>query len=66
MNTAPLARIGILAFDIFGTVLDLTGSLTPPTRQFLQRKGASVRAEVFWDQWRARQRIEQYLKRCLC
>ncbi len=52
--------ITILAFDIFGTVLDLTGSITPPTRQFLQKKGAAVSAEQFWDQWRARQRIEQY------
>ena len=56
----PLARVTTLAFDIFGTVLDLTGSITPPTRRFLQKKGAAVSAEVFWDQWRARQRIEQY------
>ena len=60
MNSGPLARVTILAFDIFGTVLDLTGSITPPTRQFLQRKGAPVSAEVFWGEWRARQRIEQY------
>ena len=56
----PFARVTTLAFDIFGTVLDLTGSITPPTRKFLQRKGAAVSAETFWDQWRARQRIEQY------
>ena len=56
----PFARVTTLAFDIFGTVLDLTGSITPPTRQFLQKKGAAVSAELFWDQWRARQRIEQY------
>ena len=60
MTEQPLARVTTLAFDVFGTVLDLTGSLTPPTRQFLQRKGTAVSAETFWDQWRARQRIEQY------
>ena len=55
-----LEQVTTLAFDIFGTVLDLTGSLTPPSRKYLERKGAAVGAEVFWDQWRARQRIEQY------
>ena len=56
----PFAGVTTLAFDIFGTVLDLTGSITPPTRKFLKLKGAAVSAETFWDQWRARQRIEQY------
>ena len=60
MNDKPLARVTTLAFDIFGTVLDLTGSITPPAREFLRKKGATVSAEAFWDQWRARQRIEQY------
>jgi len=49
MDSNPLARVTTLAFDIFGTVLDLTGSITPPTRQFLQRKGAQVSVETFWD-----------------
>ena len=60
MSASPFDRVTTLAFDIFGTVLDLTGSMTPPAREFLQRKGAAVSAEVFWDEWRARQRIEQY------
>lgn len=60
MSERPLAGVTTLAFDIFGTVLDLTGSITPPTREFLQRKGVAVSAETFWDQWRSRQRIEQY------
>ena len=60
MTGSPRARVTTLAFDIFGTVLDLTGSITPPTRQFLQGKGTGISAEAFWDQWRARQRIEQY------
>ena len=55
-----LQQVTTLTFDIFGTVLDLTGSMTPPSRRFLERKGAAVSAERFWDQWRARQRIEQY------
>jgi 2-haloacid dehalogenase len=60
MSAQPIEHVTTLAFDIFGTVLDLTGSMTPPTRQFLQWKGAAVSAELFWDQWRSRQRIEQY------
>ena len=55
-----LQQLTTLTFDIFGTVLDLTGSITPPSRDFLQRKRSALSAEVFWDQWRARQRIEQY------
>ena len=55
-----LQQVSVLAFDIFGTVLDLTGSMTPPSRRLLERKRAGVDADVFWDQWRARQRIEQY------
>src|SRR5262245_36213929 len=55
-----LQRVTTLTFDIFGTVLDLTGSMTPPSRQFLEKKRATVSADVLWDQWRARQRIEQY------
>jgi len=60
MASHSFAGVTTLAFDIFGTVLDLTGSITPPTRKFLQKKGAAASAEAFWDQWRARQRIEQY------
>jgi 2-haloacid dehalogenase len=49
-----------LAFDVFGTVLDLGGSLTPPLAAFLKRKRSKVPASRLWDSWRARQRIEQY------
>ncbi len=49
-----------LTFDLFGTILDLGGSLRPTIEAFLSRKGSEVTAEVFWDHWRARQRIEQY------
>jgi len=53
-------NVQALTFDLFGTILDLGGSLVPFIEPFLQDKGADVDAESFWVQWRARQRIEQY------
>jgi 2-haloacid dehalogenase len=55
-----LTEIKALTFDVFGTILDLGGSLTPFLADFLKTKGAVVSAERFWEQWRTRQRIEQY------
>jgi 2-haloacid dehalogenase len=55
-----LRSIQALTFDLFGTILDLGGSLTPAIAGFLTTKGAQVPPDRFWDQWRARQRIEQY------
>jgi len=55
-----LATVKALTFDLFGTVLDLGGSLAPFIAEFLKSKGSKVSANRFWDQWRARQRIEQY------
>lgn len=55
-----LRSIRALTFDVFGTVLDLGGSLTPYIAEFLSAKHAGVGAERFWDQWRARQRLEQF------
>jgi len=55
-----LKGIQALTFDLFGTVLDLGGSLTPFIAKFLQAKGATVTPPRFWEQWRYRQRIEQY------
>lgn len=49
-----------LTFDLFGTILDLGGSLMPPLADFLQRKSASVTAETVWAHWRDRQRLEQF------
>jgi 2-haloacid dehalogenase len=54
------AETKALTFDVFGTILDLSGSLTPFIAGFLKNKGAGVGAERFWEQWRTRQRIEQY------
>lgn len=58
MQKAP--DVQALTFDLFGTVLDLGGSLTPFIARFLQRKGTGVSPQRFWDQWRTRQRLEQY------
>ena len=55
-----LSNIKALTFDLFGTVLDLAGSLTPFIAEFLQRKGSDTNARELWEQWRYRQRIEQY------
>jgi 2-haloacid dehalogenase len=60
MSDDPLASVTTLTFDVFGTVLDLTGSMTPPIREFLKAKSAKASAEAFWAEWRSRQRIEQY------
>ena len=55
-----LSQAKALTFDLFGTVLDLGASLTPFIAKFLQTKGTAVHPARFWDQWRYRQRIEQY------
>lgn len=59
---ADLKSCKALTFDLFGTVLDLGGSLTPFIAEFIQNKkaGNQVDADTFWDQLRHRQRIEQY------
>ena len=60
MSPDPMERITTLAFDMFGTVLDPAGSLTPSLGRFLTEKGASVDGATLWADWRDRQRIEQY------
>ena len=54
-----LAHCRAITFDLFGTVLDLGGSLTPAIKTFLRGR-ANVTAAAFWQQLRYRQRIEQY------
>ena len=54
------SRVNTLCFDIFGTVLDLTGSLEGPTGRFLEELGSDLTGAEFYPQWRARQRIEQF------
>ncbi len=57
---APHDNVKALTFDLFGTVLDLGGSLSPYIATFLAAKGSDVDPDAFWAQWRYRQRIEQY------
>ncbi len=49
-----------LTFDLFGTILDLGGSLTPYIGALLESKGSDTSADEFWQQWRYRQRLEQF------
>ena len=53
-------NVKALTFDLFGTVLDLGGSLTPHIKELLAAKKSDVKPEEFWARWRNRQRIEQY------
>ncbi len=53
-------QVQALTFDLFGTILDLGGSLTPFIDDMLREKGANTTAEQFWQQWRYRQRLEQF------
>ena len=62
MTKSPIENVKILTFDIFGTVLDLAGSLIPPLDNLLKECGntENLKGSDVWAQWRLRQRIEQY------
>ena len=60
MADHSLERVKFLTFDIFGTVMDLTGSLTGPAGDFLAANGSDMNGNTFYADWRERQRIEQY------
>ena len=60
MNNDERARIDTLTFDIFGTVLDLSGGIVPLVEPFLRGRQAQISGTDFWASWRARQRVEQY------
>ncbi|MBI4306170.1 MAG: haloacid dehalogenase type II [Chloroflexi bacterium] len=49
-----------LTFDFFGTILDLGGSLKPHIERVLRRARSPASGSAFQEQWRARQRLEQY------
>ncbi|MBS1256758.1 MAG: (S)-2-haloacid dehalogenase 4A [Deltaproteobacteria bacterium] len=55
-------KVNTLTFDIFGTVLDLAGSLIPPLDELLKKchSPASISGADVWQHWRLRQRLEQY------
>ena len=60
MAEGSFARVKYLTFDIFGTVMDLSGSLAGPAGEFLTAHGSGMTGQVFYAEWRERQRIEQY------
>jgi 2-haloacid dehalogenase len=60
MADGPIARVSYLTFDIFGTVMDLAGSLAGPAGDFLSVHGSRMTGQAFYADWRERQRIEQY------
>ena len=60
MADHSLERVKFLTFDIFGTVMDLTGSLAGPAGDFLAVNGSDMTGQAFYADWRERQRIEQY------
>ena len=60
MADHSLERVKFLTFDIFGTVMDLTGSLAGPAGNFLAANGSNMTGQAFYADWRERQRIEQY------
>lgn len=55
-----LVPVRALAFDLFGTVLDLAGSLVPALRRYFDSIDADVDPAAFWADWRARQRLQQH------
>ena len=48
MVDGRLARVKYLAFDIFGTVIDLKGSLASPAADFLAAHGSEMPGEAFY------------------
>ncbi len=60
MNKEIGMNINTLTFDMFGTILDLAGSMIPYLNEFLNNTNSDVTGEQIWDTWRDRQRIEQY------
>ena len=61
-ESGTIEKVNTLTFDIFGTVLDLSGSLVPPLEKLLQQCNApeSLTGADVWNHWRMRQRLEQY------
>ena len=60
MSDKAVEGVNTLTFDLFGTVLDLAGSLMPHIDEFLAKRESPIDAAAFWAQWRLRQRVEQY------
>ena len=61
-----ISPVHTLTFDAFGTILDLGGSHTPRLSGYLSSKNSHVTAPELWENWRNRQRIEQYQDNQFC
>jgi 2-haloacid dehalogenase len=61
-----IRNVHTLTFDVFGTILDLTGAHVPKLREFLATTNSNVTADALWDRWRARQRVEQFQDNLFC
>jgi 2-haloacid dehalogenase len=57
---SSIDAVHTLTFDAFGTILDLGASHAPRLAEILKRKGSDLQADVLWDRWRNRQRLQQY------
>ncbi len=55
-----VSQVRTLTFDMFGTVLDLSGTIVPAVRGFLAAAGSDADASTVWTDWRSRQRLEQH------
>ena len=53
-------QIKSLTFDVFGTILNLADSMTPSIQRILRKHDVSLDAKHVWNQFRLRQRVEQY------
>lgn len=60
MSRFNITDIHALTFDLFGTVLDLGGSLIPAIETWARQTNFKLDAKAVWREWRYRQRIEQY------
>jgi 2-haloacid dehalogenase len=62
----PLGSVHTLTFDAFGTILDLGTSHAPRLIDFVNERNTEITAVALWEQWRHRQRIEQYQDNQFC
>ena len=53
MSNPPTANIKVLAFDVFGTVVDWRSSVIAEGEQLGKTKGLNVDWAAFADSWRA-------------
>ena len=64
MADHSLERVKYLTFDIFGTVMDLTGSLAGPAGDFLTANGSQMTGQAFYADWRERHALSSTRTTC--